>query len=977
MNPFVSSLDIGLHTIKPKARSTELDDAIVAQLNSLLSGEVVNLPGGLQIIDSSDREGSPPPRQEVLARVITAQQKREGNDAKANETVIPFSWTSTRNEAREVDLRFLEDSIVSMSIEASSNEVTCSSVVPSLPIARRTLWEHPDGGPAVSTVYLGEEQASGLSGFAGAIDSFERLAKDAATIKRVAEIPAAATLKDRKARWLIAGNMNLDPRALSGALQGMQTGAVLWEWRPPYMERRASSWDTIVPARPYAVIANPSPDFFKQLENCVEAISGRSGATTAKSVMAELGTRGVGLASLLSMGHQQSRGAIGFFLAFQLLAHWEHTAPSDHLRMVIPLDAVNPVLQLLAGETVGETSRKADLLLLEARKSGAEFVLVVRPIEIKMHAAVGNQHPFPSAGSGGVQDAIEQLTQSGTVLAELQKRMAFVSEVPLLQSALSAVLETAISLSTGEAKSVARDLLAAAAEGRVDVLAVAGILLWFEAHGIDDGLSYTRGASGAQQYLMVDPRPLLSEAPEKETQAVAMLLEAMLATGLGGLEIPIGQASEEDGHGVLELEELAAGIPGVVIAGAPAVDHSHQTLDGSRGETPVAAAAQPVGASAAPDLHGMPVQIGWTKEGLTEEPLLFDPRDTRINQLNMGVVGDLGTGKTQFLKSLVFQLTRPLDTQATPPKAFIFDYKKDYVDPDFVGMVGARVLDPSQSPIPLNFFSVQNGAGKFEVASRALLFADTVDKIYSIGPNQHQALRTAVLNAYSDGGTPMLADVLERYQAATSSHDSVTSALSLMVDFGLFEPDPTKLVDFETLFDKSVVLALGNIAEAGTQVQNLLVTLFLNLLHVEYMKKRPKMPFVTGEDGITRRVIDSFVLVDEAHNIMNYEFESLRKLLLEGREFGMGVILSSQYLSHFKTKKTNWAEPLLTWAIHKVPNVVPAELNKLGFKSDLEATCDRISSLEVHRSLFKSPVGKAKQGVWVREKPFYEFIQKN
>lgn len=354
---------------------------------------------------------------------------------------------------------------------------------------------------------------------------------------------------------------------------------------------------------------------------------------------------------------------------------------------------------------------------------------------------------------------------------------------------------------------------------------------------------------------------------------------------------------------------------------------------------------------------------------------LNDPRDTRINQLNMGVVGDLGTGKTQFLKSLVYQMTRPVETQEVPAKAFVFDYKKDYVDDAFTAMVGAKVLDPSVTPIPLNFFAIPGGGNRFELGSRALLFADTIDKIYAIGPNQNQALRSAILDAYADLGTPMLGDVLDRYRAAMSGNDSVTSALSLMVDFGLFETDPAKLVGFEQLFGQSVVLALGNIAEAGTQVQNLLVTLFLNLLHVEYMKKRTKMPIVRGADGINRRVIDSYVLVDEAHNIMDYEFESLRKLLLEGREFGMGVILSSQYLSHFKTRKTNWAEPLLTWAIHKVPNVTSAELQRIGFRQNLEEICNRISSLDVHHSLFKSPVGRASTGIWLREKPFYQFAR--
>jgi DNA phosphorothioation-dependent restriction protein DptH len=42
-----------------------------------------------------------------------------------------------------------------------------------------------------------------------------------------------------------------------------------------------------------------------------------------------------------------------------------------------------------------------------------------------------------------------------------------------------------------------------------------------------------------------------------------------------------------------------------------------------------------------------------------------------------------------------------------------------------------------------------------------------------------------------------------------------------------------------------------------------------------------------------------------ADNIMRYESDVLRKVLLQGREFGTGVILASQYLRHFKVNATD------------------------------------------------------------------------
>lgn len=71
----------------------------------------------------------------------------------------------------------------------------------------------------------------------------------------------------------------------------------------------------------------------------------------------------------------------------------------------------------------------------------------------------------------------------------------------------------------------------------------------------------------------------------------------------------------------------------------------------------------------------------------------------------------------------------------------------------------------------------------------------------------------------------------------------------------------------------------------------------LNMFY-ETMLRTPKRPFLGSAPQL--RMIESYLLVDEADNIMRYEFDLLRKLLLQGREFGAGVILASQYLRHFK-----------------------------------------------------------------------------
>lgn len=62
------------------------------------------------------------------------------------------------------------------------------------------------------------------------------------------------------------------------------------------------------------------------------------------------------------------------------------------------------------------------------------------------------------------------------------------------------------------------------------------------------------------------------------------------------------------------------------------------------------------------------------------------------------------------------------------------------------------------------------------------------------------------------------------------------------------------------------------------------------------MQKRGK-PVVRGD----YRQLTKMILVDEADNFMRQDFSSLRKILKEGREYGVGAILSTQEITHFKT----------------------------------------------------------------------------
>ena len=366
--------------------------------------------------------------------------------------------------------------------------------------------------------------------------------------------------------------------------------------------------------------------------------------------------------------------------------------------------------------------------------------------------------------------------------------------------------------------------------------------------------------------------------------------------------------------------------------------------------------------------------MGETIDSFQPRDLELSISDTKLNQLNMGVVGDLGTGKTQLLKSLIYQISASSrDNRGTAPRFLIFDYKRDYSSPEFVQATGAKVVKPHR--LPLNLFDTTGmGQSLAPWLDRFRFFTDVLDKIYSgVGPVQRAKLKDAVQTAYNsclEGQQPTLYDVHSAYSDILDGRsDSPMAIIDDLVDMEVFSPDHSKTIPFDEFLDGVVVISLDAFGQ-DDRSKNMLVAVMLNMFY-ENMLKTEKKPFVGSDPQL--RAIDSFLLVDEADNIMKYEFDVLRKLLLQGREFGTGVILASQYLRHFKVNATDYREPLLTWFIHKVPNISPAELSALGLSGSTAEAAERIKSLKVHECLYKS---HDISGEVIRGNPFFEIMER-
>lgn len=374
---------------------------------------------------------------------------------------------------------------------------------------------------------------------------------------------------------------------------------------------------------------------------------------------------------------------------------------------------------------------------------------------------------------------------------------------------------------------------------------------------------------------------------------------------------------------------------------------------------------------------GIKFKVGKSLSPFSNEEFFLHPSNTDLNQLNMGIVGDLGTGKTQLIKALIYQLSlAEVANRGVAPRFLIFDYKGDYTSEDFVSATGARVINPVN--IPLNLFDISS-IDQMQDANpritRANFFVDVLRKIYGgIGPVQAHNLKQAVKNSYQstqDKGVkaPTIASVLEEYaNILGSSVDSPLSILTDIVDRALFVEDPDKAENFHEFFKGIIVVNLRALGQED-EPKNMLVVMFLNLFY-DFMLRLNKKPFLGASPQL--RFVDSYLLVDEADSIMKYEFPVLRNILLQGREFGVGVILASQYLSHFKAGNEDYKEPLLSWFVHKVPNITVNELKGIGLTNvGTEEHVNRIKKLNKHECLFKS---LGCDGLFMRGTPFYELL---
>ncbi|WP_165763737.1 DNA phosphorothioation-dependent restriction protein DptH [Halalkalibacter urbisdiaboli] len=342
-------------------------------------------------------------------------------------------------------------------------------------------------------------------------------------------------------------------------------------------------------------------------------------------------------------------------------------------------------------------------------------------------------------------------------------------------------------------------------------------------------------------------------------------------------------------------------------------------------------------------------------------PLIWYPTTTsKVMHTNTGIIGTMGTGKTQFTKSLITQLHNSFEKNVnrTNIGILIFDYKGDYIKDDFVKANDATVYDLFHLPYnPLALFKGEQPKPMLPLHT-ANSIKETIGTAFNLGVKQKGLLRDLIMEAYERKGihraksetwdlfAPTIADVYNIYlEKEGSKEDSLSVALKDLAEFEIFSPVSEETKSLYELIDGVTVINLSNY-DVG--IQNLIVGITLDAFYSQMQTKGHSQ--ITGD----YRELTKMILVDEADNFLSRDFASLKKILKEGREFGVGTILSTQFLSHFATGENDYSQYILTWVVHQVTEIKRREVQSIfntESKEEEERLMNKIRALEKHQSL--------------------------
>lgn len=378
-------------------------------------------------------------------------------------------------------------------------------------------------------------------------------------------------------------------------------------------------------------------------------------------------------------------------------------------------------------------------------------------------------------------------------------------------------------------------------------------------------------------------------------------------------------------------------------------------------------------------LHqGVKIMIGRDRKG---SPIVFEANNTtKVSHPNMGIVGGMGFGKTQFALSLIAQFAKESEhnVESRPIGMLIFDYKgDDYSTEAFLNKVNGKCYSFNFPFNPLKLVVTDKTKFMNLPAVTADRISDSFAKAYGLGQVQQSTIKQVILETYKDFGItsnpstwnkpqPTMSNVVDKYFEKYDAKDKTYALFDKLRDYMIFTPDNSECVSLFEWLDSVKVIDL---TPYPGDTKKVIVSLILDLFYEEMR--------LLGASKLDDpyRELRAMILVDEAHQFLNKDFNSFRNIISEGRMFGVGMVLSTQNLSDFKSAKQEYSQFILSWVILHLNNITKAEVANIFGSNDpnCQAYVDIVSKAEKFHGICK--IGNEVRAI--RTLPYYELIKED
>jgi hypothetical protein len=345
---------------------------------------------------------------------------------------------------------------------------------------------------------------------------------------------------------------------------------------------------------------------------------------------------------------------------------------------------------------------------------------------------------------------------------------------------------------------------------------------------------------------------------------------------------------------------------------------------------------------------GFPVYIGDSSEGTH---VLWDPyreKAPRLNNFGFLVTGDAGSGKTQTIRVLIDSAAH-----AGLPLC-IFDFKNDYSDAGFACGLSLTVVDVREKGLPFNPLQPPpHGASGSKPIDHVFEIAGILKRIYRLGPQQENSLRDAISATYTRAGIdlrdwivptsrswPSFGDIEQVLLEDQKKNGTLIARLAPLFQLGLF-PSDGQAAPFDQMLSKRVVLKLNELPT--DEIKAALAEFIIVQLHGYALR------------GDQPRRLTRLLVFDEAHRVATSP--RLEALGREGRAFGVGIVLGTQYPGDIPEATAGALATQLFLLNNQADHRLRVVRQVLGTTSgtDAQRLLQKLSEMEPGQGLFCNP----------------------